>query len=297
MKNMKPLIMLVAIVFASSTAFAQIEISLGTGFLNGAFQSTSDGFDMGNPMGKKVTGDAAEPDVENIYYSLGGGVPINLGIGIPISDHITFNADFAYVMGNKQSISEVDVSADLGPSGTLTLTGTGTAQSTQIRFNPGLTFSSDMGLYARTGLVIPLGGKTVINLESESTGPFGDVTSSEERETGGSFTIGAQTAVGYAVELADNMKLGFELVAIALNIQSATSEITAYEDNQDGTLDSEYPDTYDREVNYVDMLDASSNNADFNDDYDTSKPMDDFANRQSFGAWGINVNFIYVIGG
>ena len=289
--------MLFAALFIGSTAFAQIEISLGTGYLNGAFQATSDGLDMANPFGKKITGDAAEPDVENIYYSLGGGIPINLGIGIPITENVTFNADFAYIMGSKVTVSEIDASADLGQFGTLDITAMATAQSTQIRFNPGLTFGSDAGLYARTGLVIPFSGKTVIMLESEQSSAQGSVTTMEERETSGSFTIGAQTAVGYAVALADNMKLGFELQAIALNIQGATSTITMYEDNQGGNLDSEYPDTYDREVNYVDMLDAQSNNDDFNDNIDTSQPMDDFANRQSFGAWGINVNFIYVIGG
>lgn len=289
--------MLFAALFIGSTAFAQIEISLGTGFLNGAFQATSDGLDMENPFGKKITGDAAEPDVENIYYSLGGGIPINLGIGIPLTEHVTFNADFAYIMGSKVTIAEIDASADLGQFGTLDITAMGTAQSTQIRFNPGLTFSSNAGLYARTGLVIPFAGKTVIMLESEQTSQQGSVTTMEERETGGNFSIGAQTAIGYALALADNMRLGFELQAIALNIQSATSTITMYEDNQGGNLDSEYPDTYDREVNYVDMLDANSNNEDYNDNYDTAQPMDDFANRQSFGAWGINVNFIYIIGG
>ncbi|MFY0644759.1 MAG: hypothetical protein JXR19_09870 [Bacteroidia bacterium] len=300
---MKPFIMLVAAMFMASSAFAQIEISLGTGYLMNSFMSTTDNFnpnDVGNQgfaVGKKVTGDAAAPDVESIYFSSGGGIPINLGIGIPIVEHVMFNADFCYLMGPAVTVGETDVSADLGPLGTLTIEGTATAQSTQIRFNPGLTFSAENGLYARTGLIIPIGGKTIKTVDLKASGPTGDVTRNIEVETAGKFSMGAQTAVGYAVALADNMKLGFELQAIALNIQSSSEMITSYEDSDGVDLETAFPTVMERETNFVDAMDASSNNPGFNPSVDTSKPMDNWANRSSFGAWGFNVNFIYVIGG
>lgn len=256
----------------------------------GAFQATNDD-------AKMATGDALTPDQENIYYSLGGGLPINFGVGFGVAENVMFNANFCYWLGSAVTVTDADVSADLGQLGTLSLTGTAVAQSNQFRFNPGFTFGSESGLYARTGLIIPLGGKTTVTIETDQSSPLGSVTTKEVQETTGNFSIGASTAIGYAFGIADGMKLAFELQALALNIQGATSTIVSFEDNQDGDMDSEYPNTIDRETTFVDMLDGNSNNPDYNGDVDVNSPLEDFAQRQSFGAWGLNVSFIYVIGG
>ncbi len=288
MKNTKNLLMLVCLLFAGFTTMAQIEVTLGTGFHSGAFKMTG-------PDATLTTGSNSEPEVENIYYSLGGGIPVNLGIGIPIGDNLTFNADFCYWLGTETTTMEVDQTDDIGGGNTLTTTETLKVKSNQIRFMPGLTFKAENGLYARTSLVLPLGGKTTFTSSMEQVNSNGNTTfANAEGESTGNFSLGAAFAFGYAIELADNMMLGLELQSLALNIKSATRTLTSYEDNN-GTTADDFP-TVAKESNYVDAIDNNSNTP-ANPDFDIDKPMDELAGITSFGAWGFNVRFIYIIGG
>lgn len=290
MKNTKTLLMLVAMLFAGSTAFGQIEVNLGLGYHSGAFKMTDPGAEM---MTGSFSQSSDDTKSSNIYTSFGGGLPINLGIGVPISDNLMFNADFCYWMGSETTVMEGDVTIDIGGGNTLIQKGTAMVKSNQIRFNPGMTFTADNGLYGRVALVLPLGGKTTFKTDESTTGPGGTTFEKTEGESTGSFSLGASTALGYSLELSDNMKLAFELQALALNIHSATQKLTSYEDS-DGTKLEEIPVAY-KETNFVDELTSSSNTED-NDNFDMTKPMDDLAGASSFGAWGFNIRFIYVLG-
>lgn len=291
MKNTKTLSLLVVLLLTASTAFAQLEANLGIGYHTGAFKSSDPGPEM---VIGTISGAEDNTEASNIYNSYGAGIPINFGLGIPINDNIMFNADFCYWLGSETTLGEVDVTVDIGGGNTIQNTMMATATSNQFRFNPGLTFSSDIGLYSRIALVIPLGGKTTFATEEETVGPGGTTFTKTKGESTGNFSIGASTAIGFAVELSDNMKLAFELQALALNIQSATQFLTSYEDS-DGTKMDDIP-VYFRETTFVDDLNSSSN-IDDNPDVDYDKPMEELAGRSSFGAWGLNVKFIYVIGG
>lgn len=289
MKNFKKLGMLVAMLFIGSVTYAQVSVVIGTGYHGGAFKMSGED---ATSITVKEDGSTTE---ENIYYSLGGGLPINIGVGIPVGDNLEINADFCYWLGSTVTTMEGDATVDIGGGNTLTQTGMTSVTSNQIRFMPGLTYKTESGLYGRTALVLPLGGKTTFTMEeSEKNSNSGNETFTKaEGESTGNFSLGASLALGYNIEIGDNMMLGFELQALALNIKSASQMLTSYEDS-DGTELDDFP-TFVKETNYVDVIDDNSN-VFGNDDFDPDKPSDALAGMTSFGAWGFNIRFAYTLG-
>lgn len=288
MKNLKTLGMLLTMLLIGSVAYAQISVNIGTGYHSGAFK-------MSGEDATTTTVKDGNTTVENIYYSLGGGLPINIGVGIPVGDNMEVNADFCYWMGSTVTTMEGDATVDIGGGNTLTQTGMTSVTSNQIRFMPGITYTTESGLYGRTALVLPLGGKTTFTMEEKevNSGNGNETFTNAEGESTGNFSLGASAALGYNIPIGDAMQLGLELQALALNIKSATQSLTSYEDNNGTTLD-DIP-TFIAETNFVDELDDNSN-VFGNDDFDPDKAGDALAGMTSFGAWGFNIRFVYTLG-
>ena len=280
MKNKKLLLSLIAVLFTASASFAQISFNVGGGYHMDAF---TEGGGMTGTL--KVEGTSATADYENVYYSLGGGTPIFFGVGVGIMENLTFNADFGYWPNKTRTV--VDLSEDYGAGPMTTLA---EVESFQFRFNPGVTFGGAQGLYGRVGMSIPLAGttKTMLDIKAD-----GELFVKQTSESKGEFSVGAQTALGYKVPVAENMTLGFEVQAIALRIKGTSETVTDYEDFLGRKLDD--LDVYDKETTYVDVMDEKSNNEDINPLYSTDKPMEDWADRSSFGSWGFNVRFAYTL--
>ncbi|MBT8326298.1 MAG: hypothetical protein KJP21_01160 [Bacteroidia bacterium] len=254
----------------SSFAFAQVNLNFGLGYHQGAF---------GNEMGYTAETDASGVTTETATnLSFGGGIPITIGVGLGITDNITLDANFEYWLGSEKTV--LDQSSPLG-------SGTAVTKSNQIRFAPSLLFhNGDNGLYGRVGLVLPVGGKTTVEIVQEG----GGFKSTENQESAGAFSVGGVAGVGYKHGISDNLQIFGELQAVALTIKSKSSTITDYEDNLGGTLDSQYPTVQDKETEYVDEVKSTDNS-------DTSKPWMETASKSAYSSLGLNVGIRWIFGG
>ncbi len=210
----------------------------------------------------------------NIYASLGQGIPLGLKVGYFFNDNLGIELGMNYFLGTEQTVADVNMTG---------YTNNTTAKSNQIRLLPALVYKTDMGLYGRFGMVVPVGGSTTIN----STEVTGNTTTESELLAKGSLSFGFVGSLGYEYELSDNLKLFGELEYVGLSIKSKSRELTSYEVNGSDQL-AAVPE-YSKMINYVDELDANSNNTAYNSNPDMTKAQDDLANYTGYSSFRINI--------
>ena len=270
------LLLLVAIFIAGSMS-AQLYVGARVGYGFGA-QKYAVGFTQ------------TDDYKENIWGSMGQGLPMGLKVGYYFNDNLGIELGINYWIGAEQTAADVNVSAyPLSPGVYATdFTNVTTAKSSQLRMMPQLVYKSDMGIYGRFGMVIPVSGKTIVSSTTEFKMPLsGDpMKMEEETEYKGTFAIGFAGAFGYAYELSDNMHLFGEMEYISLTIKGKTSEITKSSTNDQDQLPS--MSTYEKQTNYVDKLDKDSNVLG-GTNYDKSKPLDKLRTSTVYSSLRFNV--------
>lgn len=290
----KKLVIISAFIFAAFGASAQgfyadFNVGYGLGF-------------PGNVLGQEthteiVDGNQTET-ASNIYGSLGQGLTLQLTPGYMFNEHIGVELGLNYFLGSKVTMydgtSNITVTA-LGINKQPYSSGTYTAKSNQFRLLPTLYISTGttktLSGYVKAGLVLPIAGKTVstinnVDAEVDGTGITKDYIE-KEITTKGSFSLGFRGAIGLNYNLSDKLSLFAEIYVIDLNIKSKHSEVTKYEYNGVDALSS--ATTYDKETDYVDDLDASSNNYSYNDNSSEGKPKEVLASKTSFSQTGLQI--------
>ncbi|MBR9859235.1 hypothetical protein GYB22_00490 [bacterium] len=270
MKNIKRTMMICAASLFAFAAQAQFELSLSTGYWGGAFKGN-----VGQALEVDNDGDATRT---NIYYSLGGGIPITVTAGVPLGDNIKFDFGLNLLLGSEVTIGTLQ--NDVSESEIMT-----TAQTRQVRIMTGITAISDDGIYAKGGLVLPVAGSTRGYRLFETT--------SGEMETRtvtmGYFSVGTYFAAGYRLEVGNDLYLFGELQALALSIKSKSMEVTEFE-GFNGEDEGDLPDSQ-IYTEYYHELDSDANNDD-NMDFDPDDPTEALSTPTSFGAWGINLGVV-----
>lgn len=266
----KRIITLIAIVCISVTAYSQAYVKLGTGYHIGINQDV---------VGTTTTDSNS---IVNEFGSFGAGLPIDLGLGIDISDNIGLELGFQYFMGSKV------VTDEISNSGGITTLKEET-YSRQMRLRPAVVLSSDwdvINLYSRAGLNIPFGGATTV--ESTWTTTAGnDFT--QKGEAKGRLAIGFDGAIGTNVALGDNLSLYLELASTNMRIKGDSYEIIERTRNGDDNLDMAYPNTISKSVNFVDELTSSSNNTAAGGTLDVDKPLDALTSSSNYNSLGLNI--------
>ncbi len=248
---MKRNLLFVVAIFLATTMSAQLYVGARLGYGIGAQKYV---------VGTKATDDGQE----NIWGSMGQGLPIGLKVGYFFNDNLGFELGINYWIGAEQTAADVDMASSKYNYQV-------TAQSSQLRIMPQLVYRTDMGVYGRFGMVIPVSGKTTVNSTEVTPTLAGLVTTEAEKEYKGAFSMGFAGAMGYEYALSDNMHLFGELEYVALTIRGETSEVTAYSVNGADQLTA--MTTIQKETNYVDKLDKDSNTSS-NPNVDASKPLD-----------------------
>ncbi len=255
----KNLVFVIAMLFATGLS-AQLYVGAKLGYGFGAQKSA---------FGTTETATSSA----NIYASMGQGIPIGLKVGYFLNDNLGVELGMNYFIGATQTAYDY----------TGAYTANVTAQSNQIRLLPALVYKTDMGIYGRFGMMVPVGGKTVVKTH-QVVGPN---TTEIEAEHNGSFSIGFVGSLGYEFELSDNLKLFGELEYVGLSIKSKSSVITSYTVNGADQL-AAVP-TYNKETTAVDELNSSSNNSSYNSNPDMSKPQDVLADYAGYSSFRINI--------
>jgi hypothetical protein len=273
MKKLNVLLTAVALGLASF-ASAQITLNVGLGYHGGAFSN--------NVGTTTAISDQGVTTMTANNYSLGGGIPLNLGVGIGITDNISVDANLEYRLGSEVEIFNEDETGLLGKTNTTRM-----STSNQIRFVPSLVFHNEgSGLYGRVGAVIPVGGKTTTEVKSTSgSTELGSATI----ESKGAASFGMVGAVGMNVEISDGLTFFGEFQVVSLAIKGTSQEMTAYSDALGNSL-SDLP-VSSKQTEFLDEVvnDGSTQ--------DPTKPTQAVAGKTSFGSMGINVGIKLNIGG
>jgi hypothetical protein len=280
----------------------KLTLSLGLSLLSaaawaqtGAYVRATLGYGIG--ANKDVLGVSSTTNADgtytqsNVYNTVGSGVAAGLAGGYFFSEHLGFDLEAYYLHGSK-----VLTSAIKSPGSTEE----NFAYTRQFRLSPSLVIRSGgerLRSYARFGLLLPVGGKTVIERMQDVTAPTA-YTTSRITEVKGAFSVGFTSAVGLQFGLTKNLALFGELNYAGLRIKSKTGEIT--EDKRvdaDGTVTDYLADpnrtTFSRQLNFVDELNERSNTMMNPAAYDANKPMDTFARRSNFNNIGLRVGVIF----
>ncbi len=260
---MKKSLLTLGILFASYFGFSQSHyISLQGGY---HFGLPSDNLTSSNISfaGSKINSDGS---TENLFGTLGKGVPVNLAVGRMFNEYIGVELGFNYLFGSSVLLGE-----DNFEDGS---TGKAEAKTSQFRLMPQLVAKYN-GLYSKAGIIIPVAGKTVLSVEETNLG----ITTSAESKITGKATVGFTAAIGYEHALSEKLGLFGELQYIGMNIKSNKAEITKYEVAGNDFLET-LPDGI-KNTEYVDELSAE----------DAANPLSgkELAFKRSYSSFGINL--------
>ncbi len=206
------------------------------------------------------------------YGSLGKGIPVSLEAAYFFNENIGIQLDATYLIGLEVTHNESTDPADLSRDYSKTM---------QFRLSPQLVLKTDMGLYMRTGIVMPVLGKTTLYLEDENGGGPGNQTYMEV-ESKGKFSLGFIGAVGYQYNLSDKLSLFGEIEYVGLSIKRKSSEVTVFEFNGSDELDN-YALANDILIEYEDETTPGDNKAQ--------------GTKSPYHSLGFNIGVRFTIGG
>ena len=145
----KKIILASALSVMASVGFSQkVYLSLNTGFASSA---------VSDDIGSKSTTTASGTTTENIYGTLGAGVPVTLSAGYMVTKHIGVELGVNYFLGSEVTVRE-NTNDVVGSKLTAT------AKTSQLRLLPSLmitTGGEGLNMYAKAGLVLPVTGKAI----------------------------------------------------------------------------------------------------------------------------------------
>ena len=275
LKIMKKNLLFVVAIFLATTMSAQLYVGAKLGYGLGA--------------NKYEAGTIMTDNSQSIEWgSMGQGLQLGAKVGYFFSDNLGFELGIDYFMSAEGVIGDVELTMAPG----MVYSNDVTAKSNQLRLVPQLVMKSDMGVYSRFGIIVPVMGKTVVT-KKEVTPGASTTTADVEMEFKGKFSIGFAGALGYEYALSDNLNLFGELQYTGLTIRGSSSEVTKYSVNGADQLPG--MTTIQKETTFVDELDASSNNGSYNTSPDASKPLDDLRSSTVYSSYGFNigVNFAF----
>lgn len=270
MKNTIKLFTLLLALSFSATSFAQgAYVRLGAGFHTGAFK-TNEGSIIDNTNGTN----------ETTNYSLGGGTPITLGLGMDFTENLGIDLGVDYWLGSKTETAKLTtaVAEDVTE-----------AYTRQIRVTPSLVistgFDDPLAIYLKGGVVIPVSGKTTDELSRTGSGTP-DIF--RKGESQGQIGLGYSGAAGVMIGLSEKLSLYGEFNVVSLSISGDSREVVEF--TSGGTDGLAGLPTGSKEFTYVDELSGTSNNPSTNPlGYDNTKATELARTSSAFGSWGINV--------
>jgi opacity protein-like surface antigen len=268
---MKKVLFTGASLLALSSASAQFYVNVSAGYGIAA---------PGEVLGQNTTITATGGSEENVYGTLGSGFQVGVTPGYFFTEHLGAELGVNYFFG-----AETDIQETTTPFGTAKVT----AHSNQLRLVPSIvlrTGGESVYGYAKAGLIMPVAGSTITNLDDSGAGGPGS-GSTAEYETKGRFATGFSGALGVNFAFGGNMGVFAEVGTTNLRVQ--WKERTLNEATVDGTDVLNMLSTYDRETEYKDEIDGNSNNADYNPNYSDGSAREELANRTNFGAMFITV--------
>jgi opacity protein-like surface antigen len=254
-------------------------LTLATASAQNVYLNVSAGYGLPFP-GERLGTSTTTTSSENIYGTLGPGLNLGITPGYFFTEHMGVELGLNYFMGSEVEVQKTQTGAG---------TATATAHSNQFRLAPALvlrTGNGDMYGYAKAGLVIPAFGTTFSKVEDTGAGGPGTASTSEF-ETKGAFSMGFTGALGLNYGFNERFALFGELNTVNLRINAGSRSMTAATANGTDVMGS--LTTYQKETEYVDEINNSSNNGTYNPNFSTSEAREELRTRNNFSALFINI--------
>lgn len=265
----------------SSLSFAQVEVSLSTGYAVG-----SAGMKLGESINLSET--------ENSYGSYGEGANVQLRGTYYFNESFGVDLGLGYLHGTDQTVSEVNV-----PNREVDAV----ARARAFGASTSIVYKFTNNIYGRFGALLKLGGKTeavvydksvLSQAEADAFGiPLGSYSETNYKEDfHGHFPLGFVGALGYKFNLNDNLNLFVEAEYYGISLKRKDSEITEFNTDvvlPDGTVAfagfyniDNLPNNYNKETTYVDNLSNSNT--------DSSRKL---SQKVPYSSFGINFGITY----
>lgn len=265
----------------SGLSFAQLEVSLSTGYAVG-----SAGMKLGESINLSET--------ENSYGSYGEGANVQLRGTYYFNESFGVDLGLGYLHGTDQTISEVNV-----PNREVDAV----ARARAFGASTSIVYKFTNNIYGRFGALLKLGGKTeavvydksvLSQAEADAFGiPLGSYSETNYKEDfHGHFPLGFVGALGYKFNLNDNLNLFVEAEYYGISLKRKDSEITEFNTDvvlPDGTVAfagfyniDNLPNNYNKETTYVDNLSNSNT--------DSSRKL---SQKVPYSSFGINFGITY----
>jgi len=265
----------------SGLSFAQLEVSLSTGYAVG-----SAGMKLGESINLSET--------ENSYGSYGEGANVQLRGTYYFNESFGVDLGLGYLHGTDQTVSEVNV-----PNREVDAV----ARARAFGASTSIVYKFTNNIYGRFGALLKLGGKTeavvydksvLSQAEADAFGiPLGSYSETNYKEDfHGHFPLGFVGALGYKFNLNDNLNLFVEAEYYGISLKRKDSEITEFNTDvvlPDGTVAfagfyniDNLPNGYNKETTYVDNLSNSNT--------DSSRKL---SQKVPYSSFGINFGITY----
>ena len=265
----------------SGLSFAQLEVSLSTGYAVG-----SAGMKLGESINLSET--------ENAYGSYGEGANVQLRGTYYFNESFGVDLGLGYLHGTDQTVSEISV-----PNREVDAV----ARARAFGASTSIVYKFTNNIYGRFGALLKLGGKTeavvydkstLSQAEADGFGiPLGSYSETNYKEDfHGHFPLGFVGALGYKFNLNDNLNLFVEAEYYGISLKRKDSEITEFNTDvvlPDGTVAfsgfyniDNLPNGYNKETTYVDNLS--------NTNTDSSRKL---SQKVPYSSFGINFGITY----
>jgi hypothetical protein len=278
---MKHKILALTAVVMSGLAYAQVQVSVSTGY---AFASA--GMKLGETVNVSETG--------NSYGSYGEGANVQIRGTYFFNESFGADLSFGYLQGTDQTVSDVNTpNTDVNA----------VARARAFGASTSVVYKFTNNIYGRFGALLKLGGKTeavvyrkAVFSEAEADafgvpeGSYSETNYTEDFH--GHFPLGFVGALGYKFDLDSNFSLFVEAEYYGISLKRKDSELAEFNTNivlPDGTVAVEgfysldnLPDGTVKKTTYVDNLS--------NTNTDDSKKL---SQKVPYSSFGINFGITY----
>lgn len=155
-------------------------------------------------------------------------------------------------------------------------------------------------MQAHAGLTVPVYGKIYhdadINAQNTFIGPITGVLNAETQAT---FSLGINGGLGIHRKLGKRFEVFLDVVAQHMNLNGKQLQIVRYDLTIQGNTTNQLetnPGAYHSEINFVNELNAQSNNKLHNPNIDENKPKDDLLVTSPFSNVGLGVGLMFWLG-
>ncbi|TVR38548.1 MAG: hypothetical protein EA392_08725 [Cryomorphaceae bacterium] len=274
----------------ASAQDSKIQIGVEYGYLLGVHPQN---------LGSDISGAGAGINITEtaITGSFGRGMSPGIFMDYYLTEHVAigFSADYHF--------------GCLINSGGGSLAGLGSltseSRSQWLRIAPRLSFqmpvSDKFHLIARAGAdFTPISNirrttKGTLDFELPGDIPFPlpgiDLSGEFTEDWRGRFGVGVQFQVGFGMKVSDLIDLNLSLDYRGYTFVAASSEVSDFQ--LGGFNLPGFQDPYDTQVNYVNELNATSNNEAYNDNVNRNQPREELAERFNASALGARISLVF----